>query len=307
MSETTTKVNSNVKDTVFRLLFKEKAPLLELYNAMNDSDYDNPDDLIITTLEASIFVGMKNDLSYIFNDQLFLYEHQSTVNPNMPLRDFLYLSSLYSKLVKDEHIYSTRLIKIPEPKFIVFYNGTQEMPEYCQMKLSDAFEKTSENPDLELTVHHYNINIGYNKRLMERSKTLHEYMLFVGKMREYVSVFGKDEGVKYAVDDCIKNGILSSFLLEKKAEVIMIGVYEYDEEKHMRIVARDARAEGFEDALSQAKVILVESLSRIGDIPDSIKKKVEQLNKLDVLMAWNVIASTSDTMEEFEKKLKHFK
>lgn len=303
MSDESTKVNSNVKDTVFRLLFKEKAPLLELYNAMNDSDYDNPDDLIITTLEASIFVGMKNDLSYIFNDQLFLYEHQSTVNPNMPLRDFLYLSSLYSKLVKDEHIYSTRLIKIPEPKFIVFYNGTQEMPEYCQMKLSDAFEKTSENPDLELTVHHYNINIGYNKKLMERSKTLHEYMLFVGKMREYVSVFGKDEGVKFAIDDCIRNGILSSFLLEKKAEVIMIGVYEYDEEKHMRIVARDAKAEGLEEVLLQVKTKLIKSLSRMGEIPDAIMERVEQVKELDVLMDWLVFSSTSDTFDEFEKEI----
>ena len=133
----------NYKDRVFRMIFKEKKEFLELYNAMNGTDYKTPEDLIVTTLENAIYLGMKNDVSFLVYDQLALYEHQSTENPNMPLRNLMYVSSIYSELTKDANLYGTRLVKIPEPKFVVFYNGTEEMPEYSELRLSDAFEHCS--------------------------------------------------------------------------------------------------------------------------------------------------------------------
>ncbi|RKJ62927.1 hypothetical protein [Roseburia sp. 1XD42-69] len=61
------KEHSNYKDTVFRMVFKDKENLLSLYNAVNGTDYKNPEELEITTLENAIYMNMKNDLSCVMN------------------------------------------------------------------------------------------------------------------------------------------------------------------------------------------------------------------------------------------------
>ena len=135
----------NTKDRVFRLLFREKEELLSLYNAVNNTSYDNPDDLTVTTLENAIYITMKNDLSFLLYDNMMLYEHQSTDNPNIPLRDLFYVSSLYSGLVPPEKLYSSSRQLIPEPKFIVFYNGTARLPErfeYTLLNISSSISKS---------------------------------------------------------------------------------------------------------------------------------------------------------------------
>lgn len=99
--------NRKYKDTVFRMLFSDRKNLLSLYNAINGTAYENPDDLEIVTLENAIYMGMKNDLAFIIDTNLFLYEHQSTYNPNMPLRDLFYISSEYQKLVDNKSLYSS--------------------------------------------------------------------------------------------------------------------------------------------------------------------------------------------------------
>ena len=138
---------------------------------------------------------------------------------------------------------------------------------------------------------------------MERCKTLNEYILFVNRMREYVSIFGKDEGVKRAVDDCIKDGILSKFLSENKAEVIMIGVFEYDEEKQKRILASDARAEGFEEGeISGLVTAIVALLSVKGTVSEAIKDRLLSITDLEKLNELLMLASKVETVEEFEAK-----
>ena len=113
-------VNRNYKDTIFRMLFSDRKNLLSLYNAINGTSYMNPEDLEIVTLENAIYMGMKNDLSFIIDTNLFLYEHQSTYTPNMPLRDLFYISAEYQKLVNKKSLYSSALQKISVPNFIVF-------------------------------------------------------------------------------------------------------------------------------------------------------------------------------------------
>ena len=115
--------NREYKDRVFRMLLKEPKVALEVYNAMNGTSYDNPDELIITTLENAVYLGMKNDVSFILGTQLVLYEHQSTPNPNMPLRNLAYVACVYMAYVFGDNLYGRKLIKIPEPRFVVFYNG----------------------------------------------------------------------------------------------------------------------------------------------------------------------------------------
>ena len=149
--------NRNYKDTVFRMLFSNRKNLLSLYNAVNQRDYKNPDDLEIVTLENAIYMGMKNDLAFIVDTDLFLYEHQSTYNPNMPLRDLFYISSEYQKMVDSNKLYSSTLLEIPAPHFVVFYNGTTKQEDSWYNYLSDSYHNFSGIPDLELKVVTLNI------------------------------------------------------------------------------------------------------------------------------------------------------
>ena len=140
----------NYKDTLFRFILKDKRKLLEVYNALNGTSYDNPDDLEIYTLENVIYMGVKNDVSFILGSELSLYEQQATFNPNMPLRDLIYVTKQFEKYIAGNSIYSSQLVRIPVPKFVVFYNGTKNQPEKQILKLSDAYEKEVDDPELEL-------------------------------------------------------------------------------------------------------------------------------------------------------------
>ncbi|MBQ9134530.1 MAG: hypothetical protein IJX66_00385 [Lachnospiraceae bacterium] len=241
--------NRNYKDTLFRMIFKEPRELLSLYNALNNTTYTNPDDLKIITLENAIYMNVKNDVACVLDCHLNLYEHQSTVNPNMPLRDLLYVAREYEILFADDTIYSTKLRKIPAPHFIVFYNGSATQPEYLEMKLSDAYEIPVQNPALELKVIQLNINAGYNKELMNRCKTLQEYSLYVDKVRKYVKKKPLKEAVEQTVTECIKDGILSQFLTRYRAEAISMSIFEYDEEKELALIRRDERNIGMEEGM----------------------------------------------------------
>ena len=241
--------NRNYKDTVFRMLFSDRKNLLSLYNAVNQSDYNNPDDLEIVTLENAIYMGMKNDLAFIMDTNLYLYEHQSTYNPNMPLRDLFYICSEYQKLVDKKSLYSSTLQKIPAPNFIVFYNGIEPFPDFSVSRLSDAYENLHGEPNLELVVKTFNVNEGHNYNLMEHCQTLREYSQFVAQVRQNKSTMDLNTAINHAVDDCIKNNILADFLRKNRAEVISMSIFEYDkeeEEKKLRKAEFEAgREAGF--------------------------------------------------------------
>ena len=192
------KVNRKYKDTVFRMLFSDKKHLLSLYNAVSGKPYTDPEQLKIVTLENAVYMGMKNDLAFIIDTNLFLYEHQSTYNPNMPLRDLFYISSEYQKLADRKTLYSSKIQKIPAPRFLVFYNGTEEMEDSQTEYLSAAFENLIGEPDLELKVLTLNINHGHNMELMEQCKVLKEYALYVERVRRYVGEMGLDAAVHRA-------------------------------------------------------------------------------------------------------------
>ena len=171
--------NRNYKDTIFRWLFSDKNNLLSLYNAIAGAHYQNPEALNIVTLENAVYMGMKNDLAFVLETGLYLYEHQSTYSPNMPLRDLFYISSEYQKLVDHKSLYSSTLLNIPAPQFIVFYNGTEKKKDHWLNHLSESFENLSGEPKLELEVLTININEGLNKELMEQCQTLREYAQYV--------------------------------------------------------------------------------------------------------------------------------
>ena len=233
--------NRNYKDTVFRMLFSDRKNLLSLYNAVNQSDYNNPDDLEIVTLENAIYMGMKNDLAFILDLDLFLWEHQSTYNPNIPLRDLMYLAKEYEKYIKEKGIslYSNRQQKIPAPQFIVFYNGNRKIGERMEHRLSDAYETSNGEPALELKVLVININEGYNQKLMESCQILKEYAQYVSKVRTYKKTLSLNEAVEKAVEECIREGILREFLLKHRAEVVAMSIFEYDREWEEEILRKE--------------------------------------------------------------------
>ena len=239
------KVKNNHKDTVFRMLFSEKKELLGLYNALNKTAYTNEEDLTVTTLENAVYLSMKNDISYIFQFRLYLYEHQSTVNPNIPLRDLFYLADLLKGLTAEGNLYGKKRIRIPEPRFMVFYNGVDEQPDLIEYRLSELYSKESEDPDLELRVQVLNINAGHNAELMAACRTLNEYAQFVRKIRENRATMSIEDAVKKAVDVCIREGILRDFLLKNKAEATNMSIYEYDAEQHARFLREEGREEGY--------------------------------------------------------------
>ena len=249
--------NRNYKDTVFRMLFSDRKNLLSLYNAISGAHYDDPEKLEIVTLENAIYMGMKNDLAFIIDTNLFLYEHQSTYNPNMPLRDLFYISSEYQKLVDHKSLYSSTLLKIPAPQFIVFYNGTEKETDRWVNHLSESFENLSGEPKLELEVLTLNINEGHNEELMEQCETLREYAQYVHCVRKYAKELELNEAVKLAVDECIRNNILSEFLRANKSEVISMSIFEYDkeeEERKLRKAEFEAGvAAGFNNGINTAK------------------------------------------------------
>ena len=236
--------NRNYKDTVFRKLFSERKNLLSLYNAINRTAYTDENALEIVTLESAIYMGMKNDSPFIIDTNLFLFEHQSTYNPNIPLRDLFYISGEYQKLVDQKSIYSSTLLKLPEPNFIVFYNGTEKKADRWVNCLSDAYEKHIGDTNLELKVITLNINEGYNKDLMKQCKILREYAQYVEKVREYASTMDLNAAVEKAVDECIHQGILEEFLRANRMEVIAVSIYEYDKEEEEKKLRRAEYAAG---------------------------------------------------------------
>ena len=244
-------MNGNVakdyKDRLFRMIFNDREKLLELYNAMNGSDYKDASELQGVTLENAIYLSMKNDVAYVLHDELFLYEQQSTKNANMPLRCLFYASDTYSVLVKDKNIYGTKMLPLPSPTFVVFYNGKQKMDEESELRLSDAFVKKQENPNLEVIVKVKNINMGNSRELFEKCRPMRDYMIFVDKVRRYSQEQTLEDAVEQTIRECMEEDVMADFLKRNRAEVVKMCLYEYDEEKQREFDREEGREEGREE------------------------------------------------------------
>ena len=172
---------------------------------MNGSDYMDASELQVVTLENAIYLSMKNDVAYLLHDELFLYEQQSTKNANMPLRCLFYASDTYSVLVKDKNLYGTKMLPLPSPTFVVFYNGKQKME--GELRLSDAFVKKQEIPNLEVIVKVKNINMGNSRELFEKCRPMRDYMIFVDKVRRYSQEQPLEDAVERTIRECMEEGL----------------------------------------------------------------------------------------------------
>lgn len=242
-----------MKDRLFRFLFeKDREALLDLYNALNGTDYRDSSKLEIVTIESAVYVVMKNDLAFVLAGTLSMYEHQSTCSPNLPVRFLIYLAQEYQTVIEqsEKSLYGTRVISLPTPKCVVFYNGTKEMPEEQTIRLSDAFEEQTVKADVELTVRVLNINHGHNGMLMEKCGVLKEYSEFVDTTRKFMrEETSTEKALAGAVDYCIENRILAKFLKENRAEVLGMLLEEFDAEKYERTLKSEGREEGISEGI----------------------------------------------------------
>lgn len=256
---------------MFRMLFHDRSNLLDLYNAVNDTHYTNADEFEIVTLENAVYMNMKNDLAFLVDFHLNLYEHQSTFNPNMPLRNLFYVSEEYQRFVKNRTIYSTYRIQLPTPRFLVFYNGTDLKEERKILKLSDSYFNHYLEPELELKVTMLNINAGHNHKLLEQCIVLKEYMQYVEKVRTYTVMMGLQEAVERAVTECISEGILSEFLTRNRAEAISVSIFEYNEEREKALMRQEEFEAGEERFAILSKKLLEENL--VSELEKAISDK----------------------------------
>ena len=271
------KLNRKFKDTLFRKVFNNKRDLLSLYNALNNTEHTDESLITINTIEDAIYIGYKNDISFIINSELNLYEHQSSVNPNMPVRGLIYFAELYKGYIEQNNllIYNERLVKLPFPRYVVFYNGTEEQPEEQELRLSDSFVQVPEGeslkdtagteadktdkPSVEVVVQLLNINYGCNQELMEKCQKLMEYSKFVALVRvksdmltekykkEMKSVNKKEifaEAVALAIDEAIRDNVLKDILSKNMAEVTDMLLTEFDEKAYIDGVKKQSYEEG---------------------------------------------------------------
>lgn len=242
--------NIKYKDRLFNFLFgseENKAWTLSLYNAMNKSNYTDPSAIEITTIKEIMYLGMQNDTSFLISDEMNLYEQQSSYNPNMPLRLMQYAGNLYEKYIKQtrQNKYGKKLMKLPVPRLVVFYNGTDEQPEEKLLKLSDSFPEKAVS-DIEVTVRMINVNHGKNKELMAACKPLEEYSWLVAEVRKNNETRDED-GISSAIDRAITempdDYVIKPFLVAHRAEVKGMLLAEYNEAETMELFKEDGRKE----------------------------------------------------------------
>lgn len=278
------RVQQTVKDRLFRYLFeKDRNALLDLYNALNGTDYQDALQLEIVTIESAVYVVMKNDLAYILSGTLNLYEHQSTYSPNLPVRFLIYLAQEYQMVIEkaERSLYGTGQITLPTPQCIVFYNGMKEMPEKRTLKLSEAFENKKVRADVELNVHMLNINYGHNKQLMDKCKVLEGYSMLVAVTRNYMAA-EKDiqTALNKAIDYCIEKGILKEILLRNRAEVLGMLLEEFDAEKYERTLRGEGWENGREEGRKEGKEEGELKINRLGTLLMEAGRSNEFLDSL---------------------------
>lgn len=266
---------------------KYKGNLLSLYNALNDTCYTNLDDLEITTMDNALYMSMKNDVSCIISNNLALFEQQSTWNPNMPLRGFMYFADLYNKYISTGSlgIYRDKLVKLPTPQYYVFYNGDRDMPDKQLLKLSDAFIEPSREGCFEWTATILNINYGHNKKLLSNCKTLSDYGILIKTINDYKQKYNDiNAAIENAIDYCIEHDVLKDFLLERKTEAMHTLLTEYDEKKTMEYLRQDAYDDGVTEGEMKLMVSLIcKKLSKgksVNQIADDLEEDVSKIKEI---------------------------
>ena len=313
------KENREYKSDVFSMLMEDKAYALEVYNALNGSDYTDPEEVELVQLEKGVSLSIRNDASYIIDMNFNFYEHQSTYNRNMPLRSMIYfVNALDDWLKENEHdLFSRKRIMIPTPHFVVFYNGTEKRPEYEEMRLSQSFYHQMAEPEIELVCKAYNINPQNNQELKSKSTVLNGYTYFVEKVRDYQKKkMSLREAIDAAIEDCIQNHILEDFFRNRKDEVRKVTHLDYTWEKREKLIRKEEYedgkaagiAEGRSEGRSEGRISgVAESIIKLledhGKISEDLQTKIMAEKDLQVLSKWLKLAARVDSIDVFRERM----
>ena len=268
-------VNSKYKDRLFSFIFgnsEKKEWTLSLYNTVNHSSYTNPEDITIMTMEDVLYMGMKNDLSFLITNIINMYEQQSSYNPNMPIRKLMYAARIYDRYIHQNklNIYGTKLIHLPVPKLVTFYNGKENKEDEI-LELKNTFQTENGQcinvePDIEVRVKMININYGKNIELMTACKPLFEYAWLIDRIRNNGKTMDIETAVDKALNDMSEDFEIKIFLIANKAEVKQMCLTEYNETETMEMFREEGREEGRKegreegaDALGKLIVLLTEN------------------------------------------------
>lgn len=296
------KENREYKDSVFVDLFYRDetagANLLSLYNALHGTDLQDEGLIRKVGIEDVLYKNFKNDISFEVNGQVVVFgEHQSTDNPNMPLRCLMYAGRAYEQLVDEDAKYRTKQVKIPTPEFYTFYNGKKDCPLERELCLSDAFMAPPGRNTVELKVTVVNINSGKGHGLLEKCRVLKEYSLFTEEVR---SCWNEEEKLKRAISACIEKGILVDYLKRKGSEVRNMLTAEYSYEKDIQVKQWEARMAGMEEGIEKGiEKGRAEERFMLGQIFRLIKKSPDLTDE-------QVAEALGCTLEEVENMRKIF-
>ena len=286
--------NRNFKSSVFSLMMQDKVKALNVYNVLGNSHFDNPEDVEIITTDGGISLSVRNDASFIIGTDMNFYEHQSTYNPNMPMRSLIYCTDAIDRRIKEknENLYGHKQIKIPTPRFVVFYNGREKRPAVEKMYLSSAYMGEKKNPDLELSCTVYNLNAPENKELLEKSEVLYGYTFFVNRVNaNKESGMELEQAIDEAIDACTRENILQDFFRTYKNEVRRIMALDFTFERQIELTKMEYYKDGEKDGQLRALISLTIRKLRKG-------KSVEQIcDELEADMA--TISSICKAAEEF--------
>ena len=301
-------INREYKSRLFGFIFgqeENKKWTLSLYNAIHGTSYDDPSAITINTIEDVVYMGMKNDLSILVSENISLYksmelyEQQSSYNPNMPVRAFMYAGKLYDKFIHSARLnrYGKKLLPLPLPKLVIFYNGEDEKEDETVLSLSDAFreeirqnvmhrhagnnaelndtEITAEmerifqeaSPDIEVRVRMVNINHGHSRAMLSKCRPLGEYAWFVAKVRKNLAAGSASDapaGIGYAIDKAIDD-MPEAFEIKKlitanRAEVKDMCLTEYNETETMEMLRQEGKEEGLQEGWQKAMLLNIKNL-----------------------------------------------
>ena len=294
MAEKKDNVTVKFKDNVFCMLYRDKRNLLDLYNALNNSRHTNVDELEVTTLNGGSYMKYKNDASFLLTMNLYMFEQQSSKNPNMPLRFLHYLSDVYRNMYSNDMLHRRSMIKLPVPHFVTFYNGLEKWIETDEViKLSDMFELPVDKPEIEIEVRVININ--GDADILKKCKTLHDYMTFVNKVRHKTDIDKLDirTAVIKAIDECIEEGILVDFFEEHREEVVEVSIYDYDEEKTRKTLFEEAKEMCRDEVKAEVKAevraevmaeVMAEARKELeGEVKAEVRKELEGEQQLKLV------------------------
>ena len=297
------------KDILFRLVFgDDRQALLQLYNALHGTAYTDPHELQIVTLDNAIYISRKNDLAFLLAGSINMYEHQSTLNPNMPVRFLIYLAQEYQLLVEstDRSLYGSELIPLPTPQCVVFYNGTADTPDEYKLRLSSAFSNQDVEPAVEVVVKVININYGHNEHLMQGCGLLSQYAQFVVVTREYANNYdNREEAMNAAIEYCIGHGILEDILRKHRSQVLGSLLEEFDEKKYARTLREEGYEAGRTDGFTEGEQCGLELGIERGIAKGAEQERYRLLVKLvkDGNLTIQKAAAEADmTVTQFEKK-----